>query len=398
MITRVRCVSRRDCLMASNIRGESIFTGDEELFRQTVRSFMDREIDAKIDMYESGDLPIRHLWEVGTKAGVIGSRVPQEHGGIGGTEILNFIMSWELGRSLGYGTVGTCFCTDNATNLLALGGTDELKAELFPRILTGAIQALGFTEPDAGTNSAAIRTTARRDGEDWVLRGNKMYISMGDQADVIYVVARTDPNRAMSRAGLSIFAVDGDAEGLSRGRVDMVGLPVHGLGELAFDDVRVPAYRMLGAEGEGARLLSSMMAIDRVQTAARSLGQAELALDLAIDYSKERLVEGNRPLFDFQNTKIRLAEMAVQLRAARALIKQNIDAARGDALDRTAAAAGKVFITDVSARVVDGAVQIFGAAGLADEMPISRIYASNRQFRILAGTSELLKLSVAAKL
>lgn len=384
--------------MGSKIRETSLFTDVEEEFRQLTRAFMDREIDAKIEQYDSGTLPIRHLWEAGTKAGVIGTRVPEEYGGIGGSEIFNFIMSYELGRSLGYGTVGTCICTDNATNLLAMGGTEELKQELFPRILSGAIQALGFTEPDAGTNSAGIRTTARRDGDSWVISGNKMFISMGDQADVIYVVARTDPDPAAGRRGLSLIAVPGDAPGVSRGRVDILGLPVHGLAELSFDQVRVPEHHLLGEEGGGARLLASMMAIDRVQTSARSLGQAELALDLAVDFAKERRVEGDRALTEFQNTKIRLAEMAVEIRAAQALLKQNIDAFRRGENNGMAAAACKVFLTDVSARVVDGAVQIFGASGLADEMPISRIYASNRQFRILAGTSELLKLSVAAKL
>ncbi|WP_067904267.1 acyl-CoA dehydrogenase family protein [Nocardia vaccinii] len=378
-------------------RSYSPFVGDEELFRGAVRSFLDREVDARVAEYEDGSLPIRHLWKVGASEGIIGVRVPEQFGGQGAPAIFNIVVSYELGRSIGYATVGTSICTDNATNLLLVGGSDAAKAELLPRILDGQIQAMGFTEPDAGTNSSNLRTSARRDGDEWVINGNKCFISMGDQADIIYVVTRTDGDA--DRAGrFTLFAVDAPTDGLQRRKLDALGLPVHGLGELFFDDVRVPAHRMIGPLGGGLKMLSGMMAIDRVQTPARALGQAELALDLVIEYAKIRRVHEGRPLIEFQNTKMKLAEMATQIRAAQTLLTEALDKMRNGVLTNTDSAICKVFLTDVSARVVDESVQLFGANGLAGENVMSRIYASNRQFRILAGTSELLKISIASRL
>jgi acyl-CoA dehydrogenase len=252
-----------------------------------------------------------------------------------------------------------------------------------------------MTEPGAGTNSAAIRTTARKKGSDYYISGNKAYISHGDIAEIIYVVAKTGPG---GWEDMTVFAVEGDARGVERRRINILGQPSAGLGEIFFDEVAVPPERIIGEVGGARPLVSPTVVLDRVQIAARALAQAELAFALALEHAKGRIVADNKPLFDFQHTQMRLAEMSIDIEVGVAVLEHTLAKLRvGECRPRDAAVA-KVAVTEMSARVVDAAVQLFGAAGVADEYPISGIYAANRVFRILAGTSELLKLSLAQKL
>lgn len=373
----------------------SFFTDDEELFRKTARAFLDREVDGNLAKYVSGEMPVRELWTRAADAGVIAMGVPEEYGGMGGSEVYNIILSYELGRTAGCATVGGVFTTDNVTHALFLGASEELKRRLAPKLLRGAIQCMGMTEPDAGTNLAGIRTRARRDGDAWVLNGSKIFISMGDIADIVYVIAKTEGHQDRD---VSVFLVETPTPGLTQRRIDMMGLPLTGLGELFLQDVRVPAGNLIGGEGKAIALLSKLMAADRVHSSTRALAQAELALDLTIEYTKQRTVAGGKQLFEFQNTQMRLAEMAIEVSVGQELFRGAVEKIRNQTLTPTDADIVKVYFTDMSARVIDCCVQLFGAAGLAEETVISKMYAQNRQFRIFAGTTELLKLSIARRL
>ncbi|MGW4772581.1 acyl-CoA dehydrogenase family protein [Nocardia sp. NPDC004278] len=374
----------------------TFFSGDEEEYRQLVRDFMTREVDRNLDKYASGELSIKELHRRAAATGVVATGVPEEYGGMGQGPLMNFILSHELSRTPGFGTLGPVMTTDNVTQLIFEVASERIKQHVAPLILDGAIQSLGLTEPDAGTNSQAIRTTARRDGDEWVISGRKTFISSGNHADLAYVVAKTDPTGG--KRSLSAFLVPSGTPGFTQSRVDMMGMPATGLGEWSFDDVRVPDWHLIGEEGEALKMFSMTMSNDRVHCAGRALGQAELALQMTIDYTKERIVAGGQPLFDLQNTRMQLAEMYIQLEAVNAMVGQMVDKVRTNTSTPFEAAACKAFAQDTSARILDCCVQLWGAHGLADEQPISRMYTNNRSMRILAGTSELLKISVASRL
>jgi acyl-CoA dehydrogenase len=296
---------------------------------------------------------------------------------------------------MGFATVGGSIATDLAGSILVEGGPNHLIREWAPRIVAGAVQCMALTEPDAGSDVAAIRTTALREGDDYVINGHKTYISNGPLADIIYVVAKTDPSAGTK--GMSIILVPAETAGITRRSLDMLGFPCGSVGEINFDNVRVPAGNLVGSEGKALRLLSSNLAIDRVQLAARALGQAELGFVMTLDYAKQRKIRG-APIFDFQNTQFKFAEMRTEIEAGRALLESAIRKIRRGNYTPDDAAMVKIAVTDISARVVDGCVQIYGGSGYMDEMPISRIYRANRVFRIYGGTNELLKVGIARRL
>jgi acyl-CoA dehydrogenase len=373
---------------------DSPFTDEEQLFATTMRSFFDKELDSKIAYYEKGG-DIREMWTKAAEAGVLGACIPEKFGGPGASEIFNVIMSYELGRSVGFGSLGACISTDLASMIVMEGGTTAQKSALAPRILSGAIQALALTEADAGSDPSSMRSSAVRDGDSYVLNGSKTYISNGHIADLLYIVAKTDPSAGFR--GLTMFIVEGTNPALSRRKMKTMSWPGAGVGELHFTDLRVPVSNVLGGEGKAVRLLSSSLAVDRLQTAGRALAQAELALGMTTDYAKQRRISGEL-LIDYQNTRMKLATMKMEIEVGRSVFYDGVRKLRAHRYQVVDAAIGKVWVTEMSARVLDGCVQIYGGAGFMDEMPISRLYTSNRQFRIVAGTTELLLLQIAKSL
>jgi acyl-CoA dehydrogenase len=373
----------------------SRLTEEEELFQRTVQTFFERELDGKLAAHEANGGVGPAFWAKAADAGLVGVCVPEEYGGPGATSVFNCIVSYELGKTLGFATVGANIGTDLSTNILIDGGTDEQKRRLAPRILAGAVQALALTEPDAGSDAAAIRMSARRDGDDYVLKGTKVYISNGYNADILYVVAKTDVEAGYR--GMTIFLIDGPAAGLTRNKMKTMSFPAGGVGELNFDDVRVPAANIVGDIGGAAKLLSATLAVDRLQTGARALAQAEKAFELTLQYVRDRKIQ-KRSLFEYQNTQLRLAEIKIDIDVGLTVYYDGLRKLRNGAYDPIDAAVAKVWLTEMSARALDACVQLHGGAGFMDLMPISRLYTSNRQFRIVAGTSELLKLGIAKKL
>lgn len=371
------------------------YTEDEAMFAHTVRAFYDRELDGDLAALEAQGGEGRGFWDKAAEAGLVGVSIPEEYGGPGATPVFNVILSYELGRSLGYATVGGNIATDLATMIVMQGGTEAQKQSLAPKILAGAIQCMALTEPDAGSDAGAITSTAVRDGDDYVIRGSKVYISNGLNADLIYVVAKTDPTAGFR--GMSMFLVEAGTPGLTRRKLKTMAFPAGGVSELHFDDVRVPAANLIGEEGKAVALLSTTLAVDRLQTGGRALGQAEIAFAMTVDYAKQRKLQG-KVLLDFQNTKMKLAEMKTEIEVGRTVFFEHLRRMRVSNYSSVDAAIAKNWLTDMSARVLDQCVQLYGGAGFMDEMPISRLYTSNRQFRIVAGTTELLKLQIAKSL
>jgi acyl-CoA dehydrogenase len=371
------------------------FTDEEDMFRRTVRTFLDRELDSKLPQIEAAGTEGKGFWKRAAEAGLVGLAMPERYGGAGVGPIYNIILSYEIGRSLGFATVGGSITTDLAGSILVEGGSEELLREWAPRIVAGAVQCMALTEPDAGSDAAAIRTTALREGDDFIINGHKTYISNGPLADIIYLVAKTDP--AAGAKGMSIILVPSELAGVSVRPLTMMAFPCGSVGEIHFENVRVPQSNLVGPQGKALRLLSSNLAIDRIQLSARALGQAELAFMMTLEYAKQRKIQG-APIFNFQTLQFKFAEMRTDIETGRALVESGVRKLRAGKYAPDDAAMAKIAITDMSARVVDTCVQIFGGSGFMDEMPISRIYRANRVFRIYGGTSELLKAGIARHL
>lgn len=371
------------------------FSEEEEMFRQTVRTFLDRELDRRLPEIEAAGTEGKDFWKRAAAAGLVGLPIPEKFGGPGVGPIFTIIVSYEIGRSLGFATVGGSITTDLAGLILVEGGKDDLIEEWAPRILDGAVQCMALTEPDAGSDIGAIRATAVKDGDDYVINGQKTYISNGPISDIIYTCAKTDP--AAGAKGISIILVPSDTPGITMRTLDMMGFPCGSVGEIQYDNVRVPQRNLVGEEGKAVRLLASNLAVDRIQLAARSLGQAELAYSLTLDYCRQRKIQGG-PIFDFQTVQFKLAEMRTEIEAGRALVENGIRKIRAGTFKPDDAAMAKIWVTEMSARVLDTCVQLYGGAGFMDEMVISRMYRANRVFRIYGGTSELLKAGIARRL
>lgn len=372
------------------------YSEEHELFRRTVRAFLDKELEPHYRAYAEKGGVDKAFWLKAGKAGILGSCIPEEFGGPGGDFVYNVILAEELGRSVGSALTGSTIMADIATNILMIAGNKEQKAKYAPGILTGEIsQAMPLTEPDAGSDPTAIKTTAVRDGNEYVINGEKFFISNGTSADVLYVVAKTDPSKRGK--GMSIIIVDANTKGVTRRKIPMVGWPAGDTGELHFKDVRVPVSNLMGQEGGAMATLMATFLEDRIQIGARSLGAAELALRLAIDYAKERKVFGQR-VIDFQASQFALAECKADIEVGQAIVDQSVRKLLDKQFTFADGAVLKLWMTEMENRVVDKCQQLFGGAGQMRDTPIANMYTAARIQRIYAGTSELQKVSIARAL
>lgn len=372
------------------------YTEEHEMYRRTARAFFDKELEPHYRRYAEKGGVDKEFWLKAGKAGLLGSAVPEQFGGPGGDFAFNVILAEELGKSVGSALTGSSLMADIATHILMGHGTDAQKARYAAGILSGAIsQAMPLTEPDAGSDPTAIKTTAVRDGGDYVINGEKFFISNGTSADVLYVVAKTDPSKR--GRGMSVIIVDANTKGVERRKIPMVGWPAGDTGELRFTDVRVPVENLLGKEGGAMEILMGTFLEDRIQIGARCLGAAERALELTLDYVKERKVFGQR-VIDFQNSQFVLAEAKTDIEVGRAIVDQSVMKLRDKQFKFEDGAVLKLWMTEMENRVVDKCQQLFGGAGQMRDTPIAHMYTAARIQRIYAGTSELQKVAIARAL
>lgn len=374
----------------------SPFTEEEEAYRDTVRAFFAQELEPHYKRYEAeGGLP-REFWRKAGERGILGATLPEKFGGPGASELCYVILGYELRRCIGAATTGSSFSIDLSTHMLANHATDEQLARLSPGVLAGElIPALGLTEPDAGSDATAIRTTAVRDGDDYVVSGTKTFITNGNSANLIYLVAKTDP-QARSR-GMSVLLVEGDPQGLTRRRLKTMGHAAGDLAELHFDGVRIPAKNLLGTEGGAMPILVSTFGAERLLMAAGCLAAAELGLSLTLDYVKQRKISG-KPLVEYQNTQFKLAEIKTDIEVGRALLHENVRKCRAGRFDLADGALIKLWMAEMEGRVLDACLQFFGGSGWMDDVPIARLYTAARLQRIYGGTSEVQKIAIAKSL
>ncbi|MET9040130.1 acyl-CoA dehydrogenase family protein [Streptomyces mirabilis] len=376
-----------------------LLTADHEAFRQLVREFVAKEVVPHYTEWEhAGRLP-RELFEKLGSLGVLGMSIPEAYGGAGLRDYrYNVVLQEEAARALV--TLGTVRTQLDVVLPYFLAYADEHQRERwFPGLAAGRLlTAVAMTEPGTGSDLAGIRTTAVRDGDTYVLKGAKTFITGGLLADLVIVVARTSTDRGDRRAGLTLLVVEDGMPGFARGRVlDKMGIKVQDTVELSFDEVRVPVANRLGEEGAAFGYLGHNLPQERMTVAVGSVAQAKAALETTLAYVKERQVFGT-PVASFQNTKFELAAVAAEIEAAQTMLDRAVRELVDGDLSGADAAKVKLFCTEMQARAVDRCLQLFGGYGYILEYPIARLYADARITRIYAGTSEVMKVIIAKSL
>ncbi|HMM09116.1 MAG TPA: acyl-CoA dehydrogenase family protein [Paracoccus solventivorans] len=371
----------------------SLFNEEHELFRATVRRFVEKEITPYHAQWEKDGIVPRELWLKAGEQGLLCCTVPEEYGGLGLDYLFDVVVFEELWRA-GASGPGFLIHTDLVATYILSFGTEEQKRKFLPKMVTGEwIGALGMTEPHAGSDLKAIRTRATRDGDDFVINGQKVFISNGQSADVLVCATKTD--RDAGAKGVTLFLIEGDREGFRRGRnLEKLGMHAQDTSELFFDNVRVPAANMLGSEGEGFALMMTKLSQERLAQAIRSATVAETIIEWTLDYTTQREAFG-KTIFDFQNTQFKLAELKTQATLARVFTDKCIELFMQGKLDPVDAAMAKMYTTELHCKAADECLQLFGGWGYMWEYPICRAYADARITKIAGGSIEIMKTIIA---
>jgi long-chain-acyl-CoA dehydrogenase len=357
-----------------------------------VRQFIAREVVPNQQRWEQERLVDRSVWTAAGRQGLLGIAAPEQYGGAGADDFrYRCVVKEELAR-VGAASLAAGFALQDdivLPYLLDLG-TDEQKRRWLPGVCSGeTILAIAMTEPGAGSDLQGIRTTARRDGDEWVVDGAKTFITNGIHADLVVVLARTDP--AAGARGMSLFAVERDTPGFSRGRkLDKVGLHAQDTAELFFDRTRVPAANLIGTEGQGFFHLMERLPRERLSIAVAAQCATEAALDWTLEYCAERTAFG-RPIRDFQHSRFLLAELVTEAEVTRAYVDSAILALNAGTFTAVDAAKAKWWASELQIKVVDRCLQLHGGYGYMMEYPIARAFLDSRIQTIYGGTTEIMK-------
>ena len=369
----------------------TLYDEDHELFRRSVRSFVETEIVPHYTTWETNGVVDRTLFQAAARAGFTGMSIPPEYGGGGVTDFrYNAVMAEEYARAgVGPAGAGIGLQTDIVIPYF-LAADDGQKARWLPGIAAGdLVTALAMTEPGTGSDLASISTTAIRNGDSYVVNGQKTFISNGQNADLVIVAAKTDP--AEAHAGISLIVVEASRPGFGRGRnLDKVGMHAQDTSELFFDDVRVPASNLLGAEGTGFFQLVDKLPQERLSIAVGAMAAAEAAFSWTLAYAKERQAFG-RPIGRFQHNRFVLAEMKTDVDLGWAFVDRQIEALNDGKLTAEDAAEAKWWCTEMQVRLVDRCVQMHGGYGYMREYPIAKAWMDGRVQTIYGGTTEIMK-------
>ncbi|MET3999813.1 acyl-CoA dehydrogenase family protein [Marinobacterium sp. MBR-109] len=372
-----------------------IDTEELELFREMVLRALEREVAPHYEQWEREGITPRALWNTLGEAGLLCVDAPEDHGGCGVPFEYSVMLVTEMAR-LGYGALATNVMvhSDIVAPYIAHIGNDEQKSRWLPGMVSGeVVGAIAMTEPGAGSDLAALRTTAVLDGDEYVINGSKTFITNGQHADMVIVAAKTDP--AAGAKGVSLFLVDTTLPGYGKGRnLEKIGQHSGDTSELFFENMRVPKSALLGEEGKGFMYLMQELARERLVIGAIGVGAARGALDMTIQYADERTLFGQK-LKELQNTRFRIAEMETDYRVNKAFIDQCISEYSRGELDAATASMAKYTATEMQCRVADGCLQLFGGYGYTTEYPISRAFIDARVQRIYGGTSEVMKEVIA---
>jgi alkylation response protein AidB-like acyl-CoA dehydrogenase len=387
----------RKHLLRPGLRGQGaaglqrdIFTSEHDAFRDMVQAFIARNVTPYHEQWERDRVVSREVWRQAGEAGLLGIEIDEKYGGGGNPDYTYYlIMNEELARAGAHGP-GFSVHNDIVGQYLVRLVTPEQAQRWLPGYCSGElITAIAMSEPGAGSDLQGIRTTAVRDGDDWILNGQKTFISNGQLADLVIVFARTDPEAG--HLGYSLLMAERGMAGFERGRnLEKVGMHAQDTSELFFSDVRVPAANMLGDPGTGFVALMQNLPRERIAIGATALAGAEHVFATTLDYCRQRQAFG-RPIGSFQHSRFQLAEMATELAVARAFTDRAITEHVAGRLSTEDAAMVKWWDTELCNRVVDRCVQLFGGYGYMREYPVARAFADGRVQSIFGGTTEIMK-------
>lgn len=375
-----------------------VFTEAHRLFRRTIRQFVEEELNPHVDEWEAqGRFPKDVFKRLG-ELGALGIRYPQEYGGAGSDIWMTVVFCEELGRCRSRGlTMGVLVHTDMSSPYLAKHGSEELKRKYLPAMIQGEkVGAIALTEPHTGSDLASLRTTARREGDHYVLNGSKVFITNALQADLFFVAAKTAPERG--KRGISLFIVERDSPGfVIEPMTKKLGMHASDTGELTFQNTPVPAENLIGEENRGFYYIMEGLQNERFVACVAMISAAQQALEDAIEYARDRELFGKK-LIEFQLTRYKIARMQTQLEAARQLTyyaAQLYDQGQDWTL---AVSMCKAFCADVANYVADECLQLHGGYGYIEEYDIARFYRDIRLWKIGGGTTEVMWELIAKRM
>ncbi|MBP8306975.1 MAG: acyl-CoA dehydrogenase family protein [Burkholderiaceae bacterium] len=374
----------------------TLFSSEHDIFRESVRRFVQTELAPHHADWEDAGFVPREAWRAAGAAGLLCCQISEAYGGPGGDFLFNVVVTEEMARA---GVTGPGFVvhSDMVATYIERFGTEAQKQRWLPGMVSGEIiGALGITEPSAGSDVRGIRTTLRREGDEYVINGQKTYISNGQLCDIIVLVTKSDPARP--RDAITLVVVETSRAGFQRGRrLKKLGLKAQDTSELFFDDVRVPVANRLGEEHQGFQYLTRNLAHERLVQAVRSAVVAEVTIEQTVEYTRDRKAFG-QTLAEFQNTQFKLAELRASTVAGRVFVDRCIELQLKGELDPVDAAAAKMLLSDLHNRVVDECLQLHGGWGYMWEYPVCRAYADARIVKIAGGSMETMKSIIARDL
>lgn len=371
---------------------------EHEIFRASLRKFLEKEAYPYYEQWEKDRLIPREFWLKMGEQGFLCPDVPEEYGGSGVDWGFSVVINEELER-VGSGLVGIGLHSDIVIPYITAYGTEEQKKRWLPKCITGeTITAIAMTEPGTGSDLANIQTTARLEGDHYILNGQKTFITNGIQSDLIIVACKTDPKAEPKHKGVSLLVVERDAPGFSRGRrLEKVGLHSQDTAELIFEDCRIPKENLLGEEGKGFLYLMEKLQQERLLVAIAAQTAAEKMLELTMDYIKSREAFG-RPISKFQNTQFKVAEMATEIEMGRAFLDQLIYEHMNGENVVTKVSMAKWKLTENARKIAVDCMQLHGGYGYMEEYEIARRYRDIPVASIYAGTNEIMKTIIAKNL
>lgn len=372
----------------------TLFDADLDGFRDSVRKFLEQEAAPYHEQWEKDGQVSRELWQKAGELGFLCPTMPEECGGVGADFRYSAVVMEEVSRA-GLSGIGWTLHSDIVAPYILNHGSEEQKKNYLPKMASGEIiTAIAMSEPGAGSDLQGVKTTALKDGDHYILNGSKTFITNGQMADLVIVVAKTDPKEGAK--GISLLLVETAWEGFEKGQnLNKVGMKAQDTSELFFHDVKVPVTNLLGKmEGQGFFQLMQELPAERLQIGLTAIAAAEAAWQWTLDYVKERKAFG-KPVIKFQNTRFKMAEMKAEITAARVFTDRCLELHLDKKLDIPTAAMLKQYTTDLQCRVMDECVQLHGGYGYMWEYPIARAWADSRVQRIYGGTNEIMKEIVA---
>jgi long-chain-acyl-CoA dehydrogenase len=381
-----------------NLPRPAWMTEDLVLLQEQARRFMQSEFVPHLDKWHDEHMYPREVWTKAGQAGLLCPSMPEEYGGAGGTFAHDAVINREYSFA-GFDTFGAPLHSGIVAPYILHYGTEEQKKRWLPKLASGElVGAIAMSEPGTGSDLQGVRTTAVKKGNRYVLNGSKTFITNGQHANLIVVVAKTDPKERAKGVSLMVVETD-DAQGFRRGRkLKKLGMDSADTSELFFEEVSLPTENLLGPEeGQGFYQLMNELPQERLIVALHAGAMMERAVSLTVDYVKQRQAFG-KPIIEFQNTQFELAECKTEATVAKVFIDHCIERHVAGQLDTVTASMAKAWCTDLLGKVVDRCLQLFGGYGYMDEYPISRLYRDARVMRIYAGTNEIMNLLIARSL